>query len=493
MLGINIRKFNSLYGVRIRERVGIDFSSNNLKLAHAKVYSNRIEVVNLITHDISGPSDADISRVIRTSFDELKTKSPDIINIIPSHLVITKNIEIPSVDPQEIKDIINLQAGRHTPYSREEIIVDYIDIGTYKNSYSKILLVIVNRNIVNRQFEILDKAGLKLERVFFAPEGLAYSVSKILKLETKDSPVNIVHIDEIFTDFTIIFRDKLIFIRSIPIGARHLTDEKEKYQVKFAEEIKRSLEAYQSEDIEKVPAMLVLTGAVQESKDLEAILGETLYLPIRTIPYLRNLTLSSEVLKATSLAKRSSFLNVIAPLLAWEQLKVDLVPEEVKLRKSLEERGRDLIKTGIFVLTIFILIFSILISKIYFGGAYLNKLDVKYKPLNQEAQELAKDFARLGMIKNYLSKRGYVLEVLAELYNIASAELRLSDIRFDEQQDKFSIKGTAESMSIVFSFVEGMEKSNYFKDVKTKYTTKRKEGTKDVTDFEIAAVLTKKE
>jgi len=37
-----------------------------------------------------------------------------------------------------------------------------------------------------------------------------------------------------------------------------------------------------------------------------------------------------------------------------------------------------------------------------------------------------------------------------------------------------------------------MEKSEYFKDVKTKYTTRRKEGEKDFVDFEIAALWERK-
>jgi len=488
MFGINIKKMNPLSGAGKRDFVGIDFSDNNLKFAHLRTSLNKKEVVNILSRNINGLSDGDISKIIRISFDELKVKKPNIINIIPAHLVITKNIEIPSTDPREIREIINLQAGRHTPYSREEIIVDYIDIGTYKHSYTKILLVIVARNAIKRQSDILSKAGLRLERVLLAPESLAWFVPKVLKIETEGSPVNIINIDESFTDFTIVFKNKLVFIRSIPIGAQHLRGEKEKYQARFVEELKRSLESYQSEDIEKTPQQLVLTGAVEELNELGAVLNNALHLTARVAPYFKNLSLSDKAFKAISLTNRLSFLNVIASLFAWEDMKVSLIPEEVKLRRSLEERGKDLIKTGIFILTALVLVFSILMSKIYFKSTYLKDLNKKYQALNQEAQKLEKGYSIVSLIKSYLLNRGYSLEVLAELYNITPLDLELSDIRFDEK-GKFSIRGTAESMSIVFSFVDNMEKSKYFKDVKTKYTAKRKEGQKDVTDFEIAASL----
>jgi Tfp pilus assembly protein PilN len=129
-----------------------------------------------------------------------------------------------------------------------------------------------------------------------------------------------------------------------------------------------------------------------------------------------------------------------------------------------------------------------LISNIYFKSAYLRKLDAEYQTVNKEAQKLEGDFTKISLIKNYLSKRGYSLDVLAELYTVIPQDLELADIRFDGQ-GKFSIKGTAESMSTVFSFVDNMEKSKYFKDVKTRYTTKRKDGLKDVADFEIVSSL----
>lgn len=488
MLGINIGKFAS-FGKR--DFVGVDFSSNNLKIVQANISLNKKEITNVLIRDITGLSDLDIAKIIAVSFNELKIKSPHIVNIIPPQLVITKNIEVPSTDPQEIKEIINLQAGRHTPYSREEIVVDYIDIGTYKHNYTKILLVIVARNVIKRQFDILHKAGLKLEKGIFAPESLACSVKHILGVENEHSPVNIINIDEIFTDFIIIFKNKLIFIRNIPIGAQHLAMEAERYQAKFVEELKRSLEVYQSESIEKNPLSFILTGALEDIKGLESLLNETFRFPVKFIPYFNNIQASKEAKKIILEARRQSFLNVITPFFAWGEEGLNLVPEEIKLKKSIEERGRDLIKAGIFTLIIFVLVFSILVSKIYFKGIYLKNLNSKYQPVIQEAKELEDDFTSIDLVKNYLLKRGYSLEVLMSLYEVIPMDVELSDIRFDEQS-KFSIKGSANSMAVVFSFVSEMEKSEYFKEVKTKYTVKRKDGLKDLTDFEITCMLENK-
>ena len=491
MFGIKFNKINPFSRIAAREALGIEFSTNYVKIVHVKTRPNSTgELVNVFGQNITGQSDDDIAKAVKLACGHLRAKVPDIICTIPSNLIITKNIEIPSTDPGEIKEIINLQAGRHTPHARDEIIIDYIDVGVYKRSYTKALLIIVSHAVIRKYVNILDKAGFRTERVLFAPEGMALSVLKILRFDGDNSPVSIIHIDEADTDFSVIFKGKVIFVRSIPIGAQHLIHDRERCEVRFAGEIKSSIEAYQAEDIEKNPASTIVTGSVEEVKGLESTLGAILPYPVKVIPYDRNLPILISAVKDNPPCKYVSFLSIIATLFSYGQMKVNLIPEEIRMRKTFEERGKELIKTGIFALSFFVLMFSIFICKLYFKTSYLERLDRQYKTINTEAEKLEGDFTKISAIKNYLLKRGYPLEILAELYAVIPADIELLDIRY-EDQTKFTLRGTAESMSSVFSFVDSMEKSKFFRDVKTRYTTTRKKGTKDVTDFEIVCVLEK--
>jgi Tfp pilus assembly protein PilN len=174
----------------------------------------------------------------------------------------------------------------------------------------------------------------------------------------------------------------------------------------------------------------------------------------------------------------------------YDRTTVDLVPEEIKLKKSLQERGRDLMKTGVLILSIFVLLFTTLIGKIYFRSAYFEKLKKEYNPLDAEARQLEDSFSKVSWIKQYLKGRGRSLEVLVELFEIAPESLALSDIRFDAE-GKFILKGSADAMQTVFTFVDNIKSSKYFVNVQTKNTTKRKEGAVDIVDFEISASLKK--
>ena len=469
------------------DSIGISLTSTTLKLVHIQSGFNKIEVSHIASHTVTAMAEGDIAKLLAASFNEMKTRHAQAITIIPSHAVITKNIEIPSTDPREIREIINLQAGRHTPYSREEIIVDYIELGTYKGSYTKILLVIVTAASVKKLLDIIAKAGIKQERVVFAMEGIACFAQKFLQIDSTHNPVTLIHVDESFTDFAVIFRHKPVFLRSIPLGAQHIAGEKEKYEAQFVEELKKSLEAYQSEDIERIPQTIVLAGAVDELSGWEAILEATFHYPVKRIPSFKNIAIAPAAFhKVSSLPHRVSFIDVIAPLVAQAETKVELIPDDIKVRFALEARGRELMKTGVLTFAAFILIFFLMLSMLYFKSSDLKKLDMKYHAFTQEAAALKKDFDKNNLIESYVKNHGYSVELLTGLYELVPLEVALQDIRF-EKQGKLQLRGIAESMSAVFLLSDTLKKSKYFTDIRIGSTSRRKEDAKDVTDFEITA------
>jgi len=466
----------------------VSFSDDKFRFARAQGLPNKKEITELVVKDILNLSDNDISEVIRTSFKEVRAKNLNVICSISSHSLMTKNIEIPSRDSKEIEEIINLQSGRYTPYSTDEIIMDYVNIGVYKQNYTKVLLIIVPQKVIKRYSEILNGAGLKIEKIFVASESICRIYPYISKLKLGDNSISVIHIGHNSTDFTVALRNKLIFARNIPIGANNSLVEREKFKQRFIEEVKKSLESYQSEDIEKTPNQIILTGAIEPIEYIKDTLDNALDIPSTLMSYFNHLPFKKDVLESISTIKEISFLDVVSPLFVSDELTINLIPKEAKLRKSFEERGRDIIKMGILLMSALVLTCAILMSKIYFKSAYLEKMALKYGSMNHETQGLERAFAKTQIIRNYLSTRGYSLEILNELHGLIPPDVYLDNIRFSEERE-FSIKGTSESMSTVFALVSSMNKSIYFQNVKTKYTTKRKDENKDVTDFQITCTL----
>ncbi len=490
MFRINIRKFNLVPAIGNRGLVGIDLSSSNLKMCYFKVSSGKKELAAALIRNTNGLPEDEIAKSALLFIREQKIKKAYCVLCISSQLVITKNIEVPSVDPKEIREIINLQAGRHTPYSREEVIVDYIPIGTYKQNYTKVLLLIVNSSVIKKQFIILDKAGIKVEKAVLMQEGLAAFAAKAFKFDSAGVTA-FVFVDDASTEFSIFFKTKVIFIRAIPIGRQHLMIDREKASQKFFDEVKKSLDSYQVENIEKPPSALILTGALEGVDNFDALLGAAVNIPVRGVQYLEAIPVANKFIPAAEEIKTASFLNVAAPLLSLGECRANLIPEEVKVRMALSQRGKDLMISAVAVLLIVVLFFIMVMTGVYFKSAYLKRLEDKYRNLGAEAERLEKIFQKNNQIRGYLAARGVSIKVLTELYNLAPLDLELNYIKY-EKDGKFSVRGTAESRSTIFSFVDSMEKSPYFKEVKNKNTTKRQEGQKEFTDFEINCVVINK-
>ncbi|MFC1645928.1 pilus assembly protein PilM [Candidatus Omnitrophota bacterium] len=485
---INFQRLKMFPQLSSRDTVCLNISSDILKLACSKASPKRREIVSLANRGIKGLPDEEISSIVRASFDNLSLRDPKVISIISAHSTITRNIEIPSQDSNEINEIINLQAGRHTPYSRDEIIIDYLNLGTHKKHYTKILLIIVTLSIVRRQMEILENAGLKTENVYFAPEVISQVYAKDLKLGLESCVFTLINIDTNFTDFVIASGGKLIFTRNIPIGSQQLINEKDRYQIRFVEEVKRSIEAYANEQIDKDSEKFILRGAAEDNSDIKDMLVQRLGKQISFSPYFKNINISDSALKSASANKSVSFLDVIAPLIATSRIETNFIPEEIKLRKIFEEKSKDIVRIGMLAMIILALIGGFFLSKIYFKGAYLSNLSKKYEPINEEAKSLEKTFSRVEAVKYYLKDRGISLEILNEIYSLLPMDMRLKDIRLGTE-GKFTLGGNSRTMTTVFSFIGNMEESKYFKNVETRRTTKRKELDEELVDFEIVCII----
>jgi len=476
-------------GSATKDIVCFDFVTDAIKAARVKVYGGRWIATEFDHKDIRGASREETVAMLRDLLAHHRRRGDFSLALsLSSHFLITKNIEIPSQDPKEIKDIINLQAGRLTPYAREEVIIDYVNIGVFRQSYTKLLLAIVNKDIVNRQFALFGEAGGRPDRVTFASETVGALVYQHVRLEVQDSPFALIHVYTGSTDFGVFLKGKLIFSRSIDVGAHQILAEREQHLSRYIEELKKSLDAYQLEDIEVSPSLVVFCGAVGRLRDLEVMMLDAFRIPLKILETGDLIARSDNLDRQALEMDEVSALNVIAPCTMTADSAINLIPEEMKLRKALEERGRDVVYTGILAMMTLLFIFATFLVHIYLKADYLSNLNRKFKKLNGEAAAIEEDFSRVRVIRKYLDRRGYLLGAISELYRLTPSEVGIINIRLRES-GTFSVKGEATSMAAVFSYVGDLEKSEVLKEVKARYTSKKKVEGQELVDFELSGLL----
>jgi len=472
-----------------QDYISVTMSEVVLKIAHFRLGGSTPRLLNIFKKDIKDVPEEERLQLVQSAMATLNLKRVRGICVVPSGMATTKNIEIPSVDPQEIKSIIDLQAGRHTPYAREEILVGYINIGVHERNYTKILLIIVNRQIIKKQLAIFEQANIKVDKVLFAPEGKASFYGEFLHSKEHEIPSGIIDIGKQTTDFIVEAKGLVITCRSIPLGLEHLIKEGETARDKLINELVASVETYQNEDIYKPPETFVLTSDDAKIKDLQPILQEKLKITVKVVSYLDHITATQPVmLKIVSEFDDESFLDTMAPLLTLKNIQVDLTPDEVKVQRAIEEKGHQVVQAGILIIILLLLVCSIFFAKIYFHNQYLLRLTDEYHAKRKIVEELEEISTNTRIVKNYLHSRMLSLEIVHELYAKIPDEIYLKNLTVEED-GTIHLQGISESRSTAFAFVTILEDSPLFKKAKMISSNAQKDRGKDVSAFEIAFKL----
>lgn len=479
-----------------RDMVSVEIGGEFLKLAYLKKTSSGIEVLNLVSKDIRSLSDDDVVTFIQNYLTEHQIATQNTLTFISPRYTVNKNIELPSTNPEEIREIIKLQAGRYTPYSKEEIIIDYMPLGVFKGGYTKVLLVIVNRDIIKKYQNILERTGLRLKKIVLGQEIITHWLQGIRDIQ--NAPFCVIHFDYGCVDFMVIQNGKATFVRSIPVGGYQLTQDATRYQEKFISEIKSSLESYQIENTEKLNHA-VLIGAIDNlDKNIPRILTEQFGLLTEKQTYLDRISFSKQALSAKeSETKDASFLTVLnLPLYGLMKGLIDLTPEEIRLREAMAEKSRDIVFTGVLIMFILIISSALIAKKISGRQDILNYLNQTFDSSHQQAVELNKNYKQVKLIKKYLNERTHALESITEMYKLIPDSIYLNTFTLEEEKSLI-LEGIGESLTgDIQLFVQALEKSPLFKGVDKKKTDRRtiktEEGKdKDIFEFTIVCPFEK--
>lgn len=470
-----------------KSNLGIEISEEFLKVAVVGHGSQGPKGVFLEGVAIKDLSDDKIAEALSDILKKRQMKYAKASVILPSHLAITKTLQIPSTDDNEIRDILNLQAGRHTPYAREEIVIDYINIGRVKEVYTKVLVIMVPREAIKKRVGIIERVGIKTSRVLFAADGIGKMCSRAIK-PSHEVPYALLNIDIELSDFHI-FNDRgLIFTRGLPVGSRAVLEDKEKGLPRFIEELKKSFESYQAEDVAKNPGVLFVAASAQVFSDVSRPLADEFKVDAKEFLLSDHVTIEEPFQQLVRQHKPTSFLASLSTLITADDLTIDLIPEEVKLQRRFEEKGKKIIIVGVLAMVIFFQVCLIFITKMYYTDLYYKRLTNRYKEKIDEANTLRLLSEKTRMLRTYVAKKGDMVTILARLYDILPDEIYLKGVKVEED-GKIFIKGMSGSMSRIFAFVTELENDALFKGVKTEFTESKKEQGQDVSEFGLVMML----
>ncbi len=475
--------------------LAVSLGSDTLKMGHGRVVQGRFIIEGVAVEDVSRKTDTEISQLLLVYCQARNIVPSQTLCLIPSKQFIFKNVDIPSTEKEEVSKIIDLQAGRFTPYGRDEIVIDFVCLESLVQHFTSVLLFIVNRKIADRLAAIFQGARLQTEKVIVASDCMATTYIEAAKGSPSKGALGGLHIGEEYSELTVIDGNQVVFVRNIPVGATALKKSPEQARSDFAQELNRSISAYHDQGVGQQVERLWITGFTESCGPLEEDFNKpdsphAGKVEISSFDYRKYFHVNDAVMGIVQQATQFSFFEIFSVLEHSDQAKVNLLLPELKLRRRVRESSREILGLGILIMTVFLLASLTMGSKIYFRKIVNQKLDQVSRKFGEEAKRLEIVSTKNRIVKKLIESRGKELTVLNVINGFIGDDLYLSQVNYGKDGN-VSIAGTAASMSRVFAFVTQLMQSNYFSKVETKETKSRKEGKDDVADFVIECVLAK--
>ncbi len=466
----------------MRSPVAIEIDQSSLKLVSGMPDTDgRPGNSSCLSENVASLTDEQISVKAAGLLDQHKIVPGRTTLCLQRSLVTVRNLHLPSQDPREIAEMVELHMVRIVPYKKEEIIYSYSFLGVDEMGYGKVLLAIINIGAVRKQVNILEKSGFSVDRVSLSSYGVWLSVVSLYRRELSEQDLYILlDVDRDFTDFIICDRDKLLFTRSINIGAKDIEMTPEAGISKLIGELKQSLIIFYNEEVNRKPARIFLGGA-ELVGHFGSTIGSELNIPVTLF------SASCGQSKASPGRRDVSFSGVAALASCHEEKGFFFLVPEIQIRKSLKEKIRLLLVLGSAVIYILTVICALFLSRIYTRQNYQKELEDRSAAIEGDMGELFGRLGKIGFIRDSLAARNKPLSVMKQLFNSIPAEISVTS--FDMDQQSVKIRGRGSQLSDVYKFVTTLESSKYFKEIETKYTRKKKTKDGEFTDFELELVI----
>jgi len=457
--------------------VAIEINDQFLKIVVAKSFVRQRQISDCIGRPIAGLDDKAISALISDTLRKIRIKPQPLIVSIPRSQVTVRSLHLPSKDKKEIDQMLQLHIVRMVPYKKEEILFGYSIAGSDDMDYTKLMLAIVHRDVLKRQFRIFEAADLLVDKMCLSTYGVWGRALSMEKQNINTSDLYLVlDVDCACTDFIIFNSDRLLFNHNINMDLNDgLNPDK---ITKLMGEIRQSLVIFHNEESNKNPARIFISGA-PIAEELEKAIRPEFDIPMKVMP------VSCPAAASGNAPKNTSFTALCEFVLKDSYRGISFMLPEAQLKKAFSDRARELMILGSLAIYFFA------VSLLFFWGGlsnqqvYLNRLSGYSRFLEKSSGGILQDYKRLKIAKDFIRSRKSFLAIIGELQNITPQDIAIDSINMDEKEN-ITLKGVGNHSSEVFNYIAAIETSKYFKNAADKYMRTKKLEGREITNFEIA-------
>ena len=171
--------------------------------------------------DTSRPEQTKVA--LREILKEWKPKTSDVTCILPSHTVFTRVVplDVPGGSEGQVDAVARFEAQQNIPFPLEEVIWDYVQMGTTATGAVNVVFLAVKTDILEPLCRAVSDAGLSISSLTVAPLAL-YDAYRHSPVSRSGEPTLLLDFGSRTTNMLIASTDSF-FCRSIPTGGVAIT------------------------------------------------------------------------------------------------------------------------------------------------------------------------------------------------------------------------------------------------------------------------------
>ena len=465
----------------------LSMGSRWLKVLHTSGRGASRKIDLRTAHPILGLSDEEILRWLQSFCAEKGLEPGEILVANPSALTTVRIFTLPSTNPKEIRNIVDLQAEKHTPYAKEEILTDSVVVESDRSGYSRVLVAISHQDVVHRALKLVEGMGWTLDRVGFETEGLGHWFQRAAKAESAAGETLVAELDSDATGVVIFQRGKPFYHRSLAFGGDLLRQNSEEGLRRLISEFQRTLETFEAEGLNLKVSRILLTGCAEQFAALAETVQQALSIPTQVVPGMKGFPVAEQALTDGGSVAEVSFSSLVG--LALGGGAVDLTPKTVKLHRTFEVRSKVLIQLGCQLIAGLLLLSCWVIGRAYENQKRLSLLSEEHQRLAREAGVITTFMDQMKVVRLWIGSSGELLEAVEDLQRRTPSSIRWNSFTY-LRGERISLKGTSPEIPRVYDFVAELKKSPRFSNVEARRTSMSKVKDREVTEFEIVCTLT---
>jgi len=480
---------------------GIDIGSTLIKIAVLKEAPVGTRLLSLALTKIPTPEEADgteslekrITIALHTALSQLKVKAQNVAIIINVPSLNIKNLALPQMPYNELKESVKWEMEQNIDYTAEEATIDFLTSGeTIRAGAKNLELEVVSAKTeeIKEYMQRYGQYNLKIKSINVSPFCL-WNVFQKSNQWKEDDTIALVDIGAKTTQINIFNNNILKFTREVFFGGDTITEnlaqqqdislaEAEEARTKYGlsdnsayseaitnilkeltSEIERSFGYYKGQfHIDRIDR-LVLYGGASQLINLDKFLSEELSIFAEVGVPFNGLLFDHK--SFVNLDEFTSFftLAIGAAIVSGDAKKINLLPLE--FRKDNKLAVKSFLIKFIPALSIFILFF------LYVNIINVEKNLTKEKIEKEEILETWKSEqglkAKLDFLDSLQTTKKSWVESLEGIRQAIPEQVWLNSFEINEKNKIVTLNGAAESNILVIEFVRKLEKSPYFTSV----------------------------